>query len=94
MLDQLFDLVHEPLDIVQIVFLLHDALADLLNSVLVLLVKIFEGINHIRILESNEAVLQDREVEQFHLNNIVADDLVGQSFEHQDEVYSVQETGF
>ncbi len=73
--------------ILQIVLLIGHLLLEVLYSFTVLLVKIFEGIDEICILEGDQGLLEDPEIESLNLLDSMAGHPVRESLKHQHYVH-------
>ena len=62
---------------------------DDLDSLPVLVIKVLEGIDDVKILKGYERLLEDSKVKHLYLLQSVNHDLVGQGFKHEKDVYVV-----
>lgn len=76
------DKFEDVLNIVEVASLADQSFLYLLDSLTVLIIEEFEGVDEVHVLEGNQTLLEDAEIEHFRLLNSRLCHLVRECFEH------------
>ena len=90
LLNLLLDALHDFLDTSKIVLLINNALSNLLYSLAIEAVIVFECLHLISVLEGCQAVLRYCEVEHISLMQILLTDNLRNGLKHQQDINRVQ----